>query len=103
MSIEPAPKADKAKLEKMTARMTIYGDITQTARGAGEIEELLMLFGNEVPLVIGFLEARARTKGRQAMNPPAFYERDGSLYQPQTIEIDVGEVNKAPSKAEQLC
>ena len=86
------------KLKNLRDRRKVYGDITQTVTDPKELEDLLKLFGNQVPLVIGFLEARARQAGKQVMVPPAFYERDGSFYQPPALEIDL--VTKASIKSD---
>ena len=45
--------------------MKKYGDITQNARDADELDELLCRFNNRVPSVIFFLEERVRAKGTQ--------------------------------------
>ena len=85
----PASEADETKLKNLMDRRKVYGDITQSVKDPKELEDLLKRFGNRVPLVIGYLEARARQVGRLVMIPPAFYERDGSLYQPPALEIDL--------------
>ena len=54
------------QLKNLRKRMKKYGDITQNARDAGELEELLCRFNNRVPAVIFFLEERVRAKGTQA-------------------------------------
>merc|ERR1712117_277968 len=91
-----AKEADPIKLENLKKRMKKYGDITQNARDADELEELLRRFNNRVPAVIFFLEERVRAKGTQVRKeihehvyskihatplqtyiPPAFYDRDG--------------------------
>ena len=53
------------QLENLKKRMKKYGDITQNARDADELEELLCRFDNQVPAVIFFLEERVRAKGTQ--------------------------------------
>ena len=53
------------QLENLKKRMKKYGDITQNARDADELEELLRRFDNRVPAVIFFLEERVRAKGTQ--------------------------------------
>ena len=96
--------------------MKKYGDITQNARDADELEELLRRFNNRVPAVIFFLEERVRAKGtqvgRKSMNmftqnscnplqtyiPPAFYDRDGKFYQPPSFEMPVGGSTKTPDR-----
>ena len=57
---------DFFQLENLRKRMKKYGDITQNARDADEIDELLCRFNNRVPAVIFFLEERVRAKGTQA-------------------------------------
>merc|ERR1719188_723276 len=71
--------------------MKKYGDITQNARDADELEELLRRFNNRVPAVIFFLEERVRAKGTQTHIPPAFYDRDGKFYQPPSFKMPVGQ------------
>ena len=53
------------QLENLKGRMKKYGDITQNARDADELQELLRYFDNRVPSVIFFLEERVRAKGTQ--------------------------------------
>ena len=78
--------------------MKKYGDITQNARDADELEELLCRFDNRVPAVIFFLEERVRAKGTQTYIPPAFYDRDGKFYQPPSFEMPVGGSTKTPER-----
>ena len=78
------------KLRNLVKRRSVYGDITQNASGAGELEALLKRFNNHVPSLIYFLEERVRTRGTQTFIPPAFYDRDGTFYQPPSFEMAVG-------------
>ena len=105
------------QLENLKKRMKKYGDITQNARDADELEELLRRFNNRVPAVIFFLEERVRAKGTQVRKeihehvcskihatplqtyiPPAFYDRDGKFYQPPSFEMPVGGSTKTPER-----
>ena len=60
--------------------MKKYGDITQNARDADELEELLCRFNNRVPSVIFFLEERVRAKGTQASDALINYLQLHPLY-----------------------
>ena len=112
------------QLENLKRRMKKYGDITQNARDADELEELLRYFDNRVPSVILFLEERVRAKGTQVSMertsirgcrgrafysksscnppqkyiPPAFYDREGKFYQPPSFGMPVGGSTKKPER-----
>ena len=112
------------QLKNLKRRMKNYGDITQNARDAEELEELLRYFDNRVPSVIYFLEERVRAKGTQVSMertsirgcrgrafysksscnppqkyiPPAFYDREGKFYQPPSFEMPVGGSTKTPER-----
>ena len=81
-------KVDTKKLRNLIRRRAIYGDITQNA-SEKELKQLLKLHQNNVPEVILSLEEKVRKKGTLTVIPPAFYERDGSFYQPESFEIPI--------------
>jgi len=78
---EKKPKADPAKLDNLLKRQTTFGDITQSAT-RDQLEELLVLYKNNVPAVLAGLKAIVKQAGGQTFIPPAFYERDQTLFQP---------------------
>ena len=77
---------DEKKLANLIERRKVYGDITQNATEQ-ELKDLLCLHGNNVPIVIGILHQRVKQKGSRLYIPPAFYERDGTFYQPPCFEM----------------
>ena len=79
------------KLEKLQSRRWVYGDIVQSSRDKEELEELLKTYNNDVSKVIFHLDERVRRRGTQTLIPPAFYGRDGLLYQPPSFEIEYGD------------
>jgi hypothetical protein len=50
---------------------------------------LLQTYGNDVSKVIFHLDERVRRRGTQTLIPPAFYGRDGNLYQPPSFELEI--------------
>ena len=53
-----------------------------------------VMHDNAVPLVIEALEEWVRTKRTQTYIPPAFFERDGSFFQPPSFEMPAFTVKK---------
>ena len=83
---EVAQQADPKILETLKRRRKIYGDIMQNV-DLEEVEALLLHFNNNVPKVIGAIECRVQQKGTRTFIPPAFYARDGTLFQPPSFEM----------------
>ena len=83
---EVAEQADPKILETLNGRRKIYGDIMQNVNSE-EVEALLLHFNNNVPKVIGAIECRVQQKGTRTFIPPAFYARDGTLFQPPSFEM----------------
>ena len=81
-------EANWKKLANLISRRNVYGDITQIATEQ-ELEKLLCLHGNDVPIVVGILHDRVRKSGSRRYTPPAFYERDGSFYQPPSFNMEI--------------
>ena len=79
-------EVDEKRLANLIERRKVYGDITQSATEQ-ELKELLCLYENNVPRVIGILHQRVKQKGSRLYIPPAFYERNGTLYQPPCFEM----------------
>eukprot|EP00095_Tigriopus_kingsejongensis_P008231 maker-scaffold591_size129331-snap-gene-0.20 protein:Tk08231 transcript:maker-scaffold591_size129331-snap-gene-0.20-mRNA-1 annotation:"lactoylglutathione lyase" len=95
---EPAAEADPVKLANLVQRRNVYGDITQNTENTEELEELLKRYHNHVPKVVRHLEERVWRKGSQTYIPPAFYDRDGTFYQPPSFEMKLCsliDINKA--------
>ena len=83
---EVAKLADPKILETLKGRRKIYGDIMQNV-DLEEVEALLLHFNNNVPKVIGAIECKVQQKGTRTFIPPAFYARDGTLFQPPSFEM----------------
>jgi len=81
-------QVDDSKFANLLGRQQTYGDILQNATKE-EVEVLLRMFNNHVPHVILALKEKIMAKGCQVFSPPAFYERDGTLFQPQTFQMRV--------------
>lgn len=77
---------DQEKLNNLLARQKIYGDITQSASPL-QLEELLVVYDNDVPAVIAALKDITKKVGGRTYLPPAFYERDQSFIQPPAFRI----------------
>ena len=82
----PVEKVDQMKLGNLIARRKIYGDITQNVTES-DLEKLLRYYENDVPKVIDYNSRKVRIQGKRILIPPAFYERDGTLFQPPPIEM----------------
>jgi len=78
---------DESKLTNLLARQKIYGDITQSASPL-QLRELLKLYDNDIPSVMKALRDNANKQGGRTFIPPAFYERDRSLFQPKAFKIE---------------
>lgn len=85
MNVSPCT-VDEVKLSNLLARRKTYGDIMQNATEA-QLRYLMMVRQNDVPLVIKELQDWAVIKGSQTYIPPAFYERDGTFFQPPSFEM----------------
>lgn len=79
---------DEKKLANLIVRRKKYGDICQVA-SESQLQYLLMIHGNKVPLVVRDLKDWVYKKGTQTHIPPAFYDKDGSLVQPPSVEIPI--------------
>ena len=78
---------DEAKLANLVKRRNgVYGDIVQNCSEL-QIRWLMIIYKNDVPKVIREIQDWMTTKGSQTHIPPAFYERDGTLYQPPSFEL----------------
>ncbi|TRY80942.1 hypothetical protein TCAL_04721 [Tigriopus californicus] len=88
---------DEKKLANLTQRRKVYGDITQNTVNEKELEELLVRYNNHVPKVIRHLEERMWRKGTQTYIPPAFYDRDGTFYQPPSFEMKITNLDNGPA------
>ena len=80
--------ADPKILGNLLQRRQVYGDVMQNA-SKEELVLLLRFHNNNVPKVIAALESKIQQKGTRSYNPPAFYERDGVLFQPPTFEMKI--------------
>ena len=80
--------ADLKILANLLQRRKVYGDVMQNA-SEEELVLLLRFHNNNVPKVIAALESKIYQKGTRSFIPPAFYERDGVLFQPPTIEMKI--------------
>ena len=80
--------ADPKILGNLLQRRQVYGDIMQNA-SKEELVLLLRFHNNNVPKVIAALESKIQQKGTRSYNPPAFYERDGVLFQPTKFEMKI--------------
>jgi hypothetical protein len=56
-NVVAAKEADQAKLANLSKRLLVWGDIVQSSN-VDELEELLKLTGNSVPLVILLLQEK---------------------------------------------
>jgi len=86
LDLEGKPDVCKKKLENLTKRQDVYGDITQNA-SPEELETLLRYHENHVPDVILALEKKVLSKRKRKYTPPAFFCRDGTFTQPPTFEM----------------
>ena len=85
---------DDVKLANLVDRQNVYGDITQNATKE-ELQSLLEMFNNHVPHVIVALREKVIAKGSRNFIPPAFYERNKSLFQPPSFQMIVEKKEKA--------
>ena len=81
-------KADRKLLDNLLQRRQVYGDVMQNA-SIEELEMLLRYHDNNVPKVIAALESKIQQKGTRMYIPPAFYGRDGVLFQPPAFEMQL--------------
>ena len=79
---------DEEKLSNLLKRQKIYGDVTQNATKE-ELSYLLGIFKNVVPHVILALKEKIKTTGGLIFIPPAFYERDETFFQPDSLKIQM--------------
>ena len=78
---------DEPRLANLVKRrQTTYGDIVQNASEA-QLRYLMIIYKNDVPMVIKAIQDWMTVKGSQTHIPPAFYESDGHLYQPPSFEL----------------
>lgn len=92
---------DPVKLGNLVQRRKVYGDITQNTRDTNELETLLKRYKNDVPRVIRHLEERVWRKGTHTYIPPAFYDRDGTFYQPPSFEMKLSSLANTDSHRDQ--
>ncbi len=83
--------ADRRKLGNLIRRRDIYADVMQSVSTEDFLRELLKRFGNNVPMLHDYLMGREIRKGTFTLEPPAFYERDGTFYQPPKFEVKIYE------------
>ena len=81
-------EVDEIKLQTLTKRRAIYGDLCQEATPL-QLKYLLLLHDNNIPMVLKAIKNWTLDKGTQKYIPPAFYDRDGSFIQPPSFEIPV--------------
>merc|ERR1711881_304138 len=78
---------DEEKLANLVKRRNgVYGDIVQNCSEL-QLRWLMIIYKNDVPKVMRVIQDWMTTKGSQTHIPPAFYERDGTLYQPPSFEL----------------
>lgn len=94
-------EVDPVKLGNLVQRRKVYGDITQNTRDTNELETLLKRYKNDVPRVIRHLEERVWRKGTHTYIPPAFYDRDGTFYQPPSFEMKLSSLANTDSHRDQ--
>ena len=77
-------EVDETKFASLIKRRGIHGDIVQNATKA-QLRYLMLLHGNQVPLVIKELQDWMNKKGSRPYITPAFNDCDCSLVQPEII------------------
>lgn len=79
---------DDVKLANLVARQKTYGDSLQNVT-KDELEFLLRTFGNHVPDVLSAIREKIMAKRSKMFIPPAFYERDKTLFQPPSFHMKI--------------